>query len=100
MGVLLDLEGERAHQMCSFMWVDNFWIMSHSKSNLEQMLRDLMEEAEKWDLAPKRSTHEPEERSDLSMPTPSRDVAEFPLKKHFKILGCAVNRQGMPHRRC
>ena len=25
--------------------VDNFWIMSHSKRNLEQMLRDLIEEA-------------------------------------------------------
>ena len=31
MGDLLDVEGERAHQICSFMWADNFWIMSHSK---------------------------------------------------------------------
>ena len=29
--ILLDLEGERVHQICSFMWADNFWIMSHSK---------------------------------------------------------------------
>ena len=30
---------------------DNFWIMSHSKSHLEQMLRDLIKEAEKWGLS-------------------------------------------------
>ena len=44
-GILLDLEGERAHQICSFMWADNCWIVSHSKENLQQMLRDLIEEA-------------------------------------------------------
>ena len=33
MGVLSDLEGQRAHQMCSFTWADNFWIMSHSKNS-------------------------------------------------------------------
>ena len=49
-------------QMC----VDNFWILS--KSNLEQMLRDLFEEAGKWDLGQKPAsiwwtcTYEPEER--------------------------------------
>ena len=42
MGVLLDFEGDKAHQICSFMWADNFWILSHSKRNLEQMLRDLL----------------------------------------------------------
>ena len=25
-----DLEDERAHQICSFTWPDNFWVMSHS----------------------------------------------------------------------
>ena len=53
MGLLLDLTGEKAHHICSCMWADNFWMMSHSKRNLEQMPRDLIEEAEKWDLAPK-----------------------------------------------
>ena len=52
-GILLDLEGEAAHQICSFTWADDFWIMSHSKENLEQMLRDLLEEASRWDLEPK-----------------------------------------------
>ena len=27
MGILLDLEGERVHQICGFMWADNFGIM-------------------------------------------------------------------------
>ena len=75
MGLLLDSKGGKAHQICSFMWADNFWILSHSKSNLEQMLRNLMEEAGKWDLVPKpaslwwTSTYEPEERCDLSIDT-------------------------------
>ena len=47
MGLLLDFTGEKAHQICSFMWPDNFWIMYHSKRNLERMLRDLIEEAER-----------------------------------------------------
>ena len=65
----LQRRGEKAHQICSFMWTDNFWIVSHSKRNWEQLLRDLIEEAEKWDLAPKlaslwwTSTYEEEERS-------------------------------------
>ena len=53
-GVLMDIdgEGEGVHQICSFMWADNFWIMSHSKEHLEQMLEDLIEEAAKVDLEP------------------------------------------------
>ena len=50
--ILLDFEGERAHEICSFMWADNFWIMSYSQKNLEQMLRDLIEEASRWDMVP------------------------------------------------
>ena len=30
MGILLDFGGEGTHQICSFMWADNFRIMSHS----------------------------------------------------------------------
>ena len=48
-----DQKRTHTHQICSFMRADNFWIMSHSKSELEQMLRDLIQEAEKLDLAPK-----------------------------------------------
>ena len=99
MGLLLDFKGEEVHQKCSFVWADNFWIMSHSKRNLEQMLRDLIEKAEKWDLAPKTcksvwtSTHEEEERSEVLIATNGL-MYRFPLYETFKILGCAMNRQG------
>ena len=31
-GFIMDLEGEvgGVHPICSFMWADNFWIISHS----------------------------------------------------------------------
>ena len=32
------------------MWADKHWILSHSKTHLEQMMKDLIEEAERWDL--------------------------------------------------
>ena len=35
------------------MWADNLWIISHSKKQLEQMLKDLIEEAAEVDLEPK-----------------------------------------------
>ena len=62
-------------QICSFMWGDNFWIMSHSERNLEQMPHDLIAEAEKWDLASETaslwwtSTFEEEERSEVLVVT-------------------------------
>ena len=68
MVVLLDFAGEKGHQMFSFMLADNFWIVSHSDSNMERMPRDRQEEAGKLDLVPKlaslwwTSTHESEER--------------------------------------
>ena len=70
-GILLHVEGEGVHQICSFMQADNFWIMSHSKEHLEQMLRDLVEEANRWDLEPKPAslwwtrTYALEEKSDF-----------------------------------
>ena len=98
-GILLDLEGERVHQICGFLWADNFWIMSHSKENLEQMLRDLIEEASRWYLVPKpaslwwTSTYDSEEKSDMILGI-STGCYKFPFEDKFKILGCAVNRQG------
>ena len=81
MGVLPDFEFERAHQICSFMWADNFWVVAHPIENLEQMLRDLIEEAEKWDLVPK--------------PTSLWWTSSYEVK--FKILGSAMNLQGKSH---
>ena len=34
MGLLLDFEDEKDHQICSLMWADNFWLMSHSKGKI------------------------------------------------------------------
>ena len=36
-----------------FLCADDCWIMSHLKTHLEQMMKDLIEEAERWDLEPK-----------------------------------------------
>ena len=69
-GVLSDAE-EGVYQLCSFVWTDNFWIMSHSQEHLEQMLKGLIEEAGKVDLEPKlaslwwTSTYASEEKSDI-----------------------------------
>ena len=99
MGLFLDFKGEKAHQICSFMWADNFWIVSHSKRTLEQMLRDLIEDAEKWDLAPNAaslwwtSTYEAEEGSEILIASNGL-MYKCPFEDKFKILGCLMNRQG------
>ena len=71
------------------MLADNFWILSHSKESLEQMLRDLIEEASRWDLKPKTaslwwtSTYASEERSDMILGT-QRAVTNFPWRVHSR----------------
>ena len=63
------------------MWADNFWIMSHSKKHLEQMLKDLIEAA-KLDLEPKpaslcwTSTYASEEKEDMIFGT-SKDLLQI-----------------------
>ena len=88
-----------AHQICGFVWADNFWSMSHSKRNAEQMLCDLIEEAETWNVAPKpgslwwTSTYEEEERSEVLVATTGL-MYKFTCEEKIEILGCAMNRQG------
>ena len=83
------------------MWADDFWIMSHTQKMLEQMLR-LIEEASRWDLAPKpaslwwTSTYDSEEKSDINLGT-SSGCYTFPFEDKFKKSGCAMNRQGKTH---
>ena len=98
-GVLLDIEEEEGvHQKCSFMWADNFWIMSQSKEHLEQMLKYLIEEASKVNLEPKpaslwwTSTYASREKSDMILCT-SESCNKFPFEDEFWIEGCALNRQ-------
>ena len=89
--VLLDVEGEGAHQICSFMCADNFGIMSHSKEHLEQMLKYLVEEAGKVDLEPKpaslwwTSANASEEKEDMILGT-SKGCYKFPFEDEFRIL--------------
>ena len=100
MGILMDFEGERGTS--NMQWADNFWIISLSKENLEQMLRDLIEEASRGDLVPEAaslwwtSTDDSEERCDISIYT-TFGCHKFPLKEKFKILGYSMNRQGKSH---
>ena len=90
-GVPMDIGegGGGEHQICSFMWADNFWIVSQSKNHLEQMLKDLVEETAKVDLEPKLAslwwtiTYASEEKKDMVWGT-----------EEFKILRCLMNRQG------
>ena len=63
------------------------------------VLRDLIEEAETWNVAPKpaslwwTSTYEEEERSEVLVATTGL-MYKFPYEEKFKILGCGMNRQG------
>ena len=63
------------------------------------MLYDLIEEAEKWGLAPKpaslwwTSTCEAEERSGMLVATNGL-MYKFTFEDKFKILGCVMNAQG------
>ena len=97
-GTVLDLEEDGVHQICSLMWADNFWIMSHSKENLEQMQRELTEEADKWDLVPKpaslwwTSTYDSEEKVDMNLGTTS-GCYSFTFEDKFKISLCAMGGQ-------
>ena len=83
-------KGEGVHQLCSFMWADKIWIMSHSEKDLGQMFRDLIEEASRWDMEPKpaslwwRSTYPSEEKNDMILGT-STGCYEFPFGDTFKV---------------
>ena len=53
-GLHIETCQEGCHQIWRFMWADNYWILSHSKMHQEQMMmKELIEEAERWDLEPK-----------------------------------------------
>ena len=84
------------HKICSFTWPDNFWIMSHSQAHQEQKLKDLIEEAERWDLDPKpaslwwTSSHADEKMDDMTTRTRTR-LHKLPFEKKFKTLGYTFN---------
>ena len=47
MGLHLETCQAGDHQICSFAWAHNFWTLSQSKTHLEQMMKELTEEAER-----------------------------------------------------
>ena len=75
------------------MWADSYWVVSHSKAHLEQMLKDPIQEAERWDFEPKpatlwwTSTYTSEEKKDVRR-------HRIPFGEHFKTLGFSMNREG------
>ena len=77
-------------------------IMFHSKGHLEAMLQDLVDEAARWDLAPKpasvvwTSTLKLEEKSELVIINEAVRHS-FLFEEKFKILACAMNRKGKTH---
>ena len=92
-------EGEGEHQICSFMWADNFWIISHSARHLEQMLKDLIEEAAKVDLEPRpvcgvQAHALLKRRRRRSWAPQQTGCYKFPSEDEFRILGSVMNRQG------
>ena len=64
MGVLLDKEHIRYAASCG---PTTSGSCPTQKNHLQQMLWDLIREAEKWDLARWTSTYDSEEKSDLSI---------------------------------
>ena len=95
-GVLMENCEGQAHQMCSFMWADNYWIMSHSKTRLDQMMKDLNDEAERWNLEPKpaslwwTSTYASEMTEDITICTRTGRHRN-PFERSFRIFGLHLN---------
>ena len=98
------MDEEKHGYPLGLMWADNFGIMSHSKENMERMLRVLIEEASRWDLEPKpaslwwTSTHDAEEKVDMILGT-TAGCHNFPFEEKFNILGYAWH-SDIQKRRC
>ena len=92
MGVILDLDGEQAHQLCR--------IMSHSKAHSEQMMKEIIEEAERWDLKPKPASlwwtrrYASEEKKEMTICTRT-GRHRIPFENMFKMLGYSFNQAGV-----
>ena len=52
MSVHIDKRQGESHLTCSYMCADKHWIMSHSTMHLRQMMEELIDETERWDLEP------------------------------------------------
>ena len=80
-----------SHQFCNIMWAENDWFFSHSKTHLEQMMKDSIGEAERWDLEPKQaglwwtSTNADEKKEDIRR-RQKKGPHKFPFEKSFFLL--------------
>ena len=104
MGVVLDLEGKKKSSNLQFhVCRHNCCAVSHSKTHLERMMKDLVQEAGRWDVEPKpaslwwTSTYDSEEKNDLSIDTETgRERILFEEMFFFfrKKIGFTMHRQG------
>ena len=82
-------------------WRTTGRIQSHSKTHLDQMMTDFIQEAERWDLELKpaslrwRSTFADEKMDDIEIRAKTR-LHKLPFEKKFTILGHILN-QAMRH---
>ena len=84
---------------CAVLWADNCWIMSHSKTRLDQMMKDLNDEAEGRNLEPKppslwrTSTCVSEMTEDITICTRTGRHRK-PFERSFRIFGLHLNQAG------
>ena len=99
MGVHTDTCQRGENQTCSFMWVDIYWRLSHSKTYLQQMMMDMIDEAERCDLEPKLASlwwtsTDDDERMDDSEIRKTTGLHKLLFEKKKKILGYTFNQPG------
>ena len=49
MEIHIDEHSDESHQICGILWADNYWVILRSQEHLKHMMKDLIEEAERWD---------------------------------------------------
>ena len=99
-GLLMETCQGGGFKNLQFCVADNYWILSHSKTHLEQMMKDLTGEADRWDVEPKpaslwwTNTYDDEKMDDKKIWT-TTGLHKLPFeKKKFWILGYAFNQAG------
>ena len=88
------------HQVCSFMWADKYWILSHKKENAEHMMKELVEEVDTWDM--ESNTRQLAAEEDLCkrgkarhrVRSGERETHTRPFADEFRILGHLFSRDG------
>ena len=93
----IDTSHGREHKILQLYVGGKFWeFLSHSKSHLERMMKDLIEEAERWDLKPKPASlwwtsTDADEMLDQMETRTKTGLHKLPLDEKFKILEYTFN---------